>query len=172
MSVVAAMVCCTPDPGGRLSWTSSRRSSSEPKRLIGMTVSSPRLATVTAPADARVAIRWPSAHRRMRRYSRWSDVSSSGRSPSSPAASGRSPGRTSSAQSTGTAVSATSSDASSAKVTVSAKGRKKAPTSPPMKASGMKTTTVVSVEAKMAGVTSAVASSAARQRSLPAWMWR
>ena len=86
--------------------------------------------------------------------------------------SGRSPGLSRYAPSTGTAVSATTSDAISAKLTVIANGKKNAPTSPSMKASGRKTTIVVSVDAVIAGPTSTVASSAARHRSLPPSMLR
>ena len=58
--------------------------------------------------------------------------------------------------STGMTVSATSSDASSAKVTVSAKGRKNWLTMPPTKPSGRNTATVVRVLLVMAAATSRV----------------
>ena len=105
-------------------------------------------------------------------YRRCIHVSCRKTSSSSSTASGRSPGLSRYAPSTGTAVSATSRDATSAKLTVSANGAKNAPTSPWMNASGANTTMVVIVEAKIAGPTSAVASSAALHRSRPAWMWR
>ena len=78
-----------------------------------------------------------------------------------------SPGRTSAAPSTGTAVSATRREAASAKQTVSANGRKNAPTSPWRKASGANTTIVVRVDAMIAGPTSTVASRTTRFRSCP-----
>ena len=133
---------------------------------------SPRLETVSRTATSRVTSLWPRTHLRIAMYPRCIQVSGSRISPSAPAPSGRSPGRRRYAPRTGTAVRATRRDAISANVTVRAKGRKKAPTSPWMNASGTKTTTVVMVEAKIAGPTSVVASSAARHLSRPAWMWR
>ena len=86
--------------------------------------------------------------------------------------SGRSPGLSRYAPSTGTAVRATARDAISAKLTVIANGKKNAPTSPSMNPRGRNTTMVVSVDAVIAGPTSTVASSAARHRSLPPSMLR
>jgi hypothetical protein len=69
-------------------------------------------------------------------------------------------------------VMATKKEAASAKVTVRPKGRKTWPMMPPMRPTGRKTATVVTVLAKMAMLTSRVPSTAARQRSSPRWMWR
>ena len=68
-----------------------------------------------------------------------------------------SPGLSKNAPTTGTKVIETTSEAINAKVTAIQKGMKNSPTRPWMKASGAKTTMLVSVEDVMGAITSLVA---------------
>ena len=170
ISTTSARVRSGGVPGGMDNSISRKRSAPDGKSVIGITAVSPRLAAVRPKATTSVTTLCRSVHVRIGVYARCIHVSCTRISSSSPTSSGRSPGRSRYAPRTGTAVRATKRDAISAKLTVSAKGEKNAPTRPCMNARGANTTTVAIVDAKMAGPTSAVASRAARHRSLPPWM--
>ncbi len=103
-------------------------------------------------------------------YARCSGLRSSFSSASRRTASGSRPspaGLRNQYASTGITVSETSSDASSATVTVIANGAKSSPTSPPTRAIGENTATVVIVEAVTAPATSLTAVTIASVRSSP-----